>query len=45
MGLGFLDGRRGAQIARMAARGTRRKFQKLGKLVEQGRAGISDTRI
>jgi glycosyltransferase involved in cell wall biosynthesis len=34
LGSGFLDGRRGALIARMAARGVRLKFQKLGKLVE-----------
>lgn len=34
LGAGFLDGRRGALIARMAARGVRMKFQKLGKLVE-----------
>ncbi len=37
LGAGFLDGRRGAQIARMAARGTWLKFRKLGKLVERGR--------
>ena len=34
LGGGFLDGRRGALIARMAARGVRLKFQKLGRLVE-----------
>ena len=33
LGAGFLDGYRGALIARMAARGVRLKFQKLGKLV------------
>jgi glycosyltransferase involved in cell wall biosynthesis len=37
LGAGFLDGHRGALIARMAARGTWLKFQKLGKLVEQGK--------
>ncbi len=31
--LGFLDGRRGASIAQMAARNTRLKFAKLGKLI------------
>jgi glycosyltransferase involved in cell wall biosynthesis len=34
LGAGFLDGSRGLLIARMAARGVRMKFQKLGKLVE-----------
>jgi len=34
---GFLDGYRGWLIARMAARGTRLKFKKLGKLVEEER--------
>jgi glycosyltransferase involved in cell wall biosynthesis len=34
LGAGFLDGSRGFLIARMAARGVRLKFQKLGKLVE-----------
>ncbi|HXX99534.1 MAG TPA: glycosyltransferase family 2 protein [Candidatus Limnocylindrales bacterium] len=34
LGAGFLDGRRGAVIARMAARGVRLKFKKLGALVE-----------
>jgi len=34
LGAGFLDGRRGALIARMATRGVRLKFQKLGKLVQ-----------
>jgi glycosyltransferase involved in cell wall biosynthesis len=34
LGAGFLDGHRGALIARMAARGVRLKFQKLGQLVE-----------
>src|SRR5215469_14393595 len=34
LGAGFLDGHRGALIARMAARGVRLKFQKLGKLVD-----------
>jgi glycosyltransferase involved in cell wall biosynthesis len=33
LGAGFLDGYRGAVIARMAARGVRLKFAKLGKLV------------
>lgn len=37
LGAGFLDGRRGALIARMAARGVKLKFQKLGKLVEAER--------
>jgi (heptosyl)LPS beta-1,4-glucosyltransferase len=35
--LGFLDGRRGWLIARMAARGTWLKFKKLGKLIEASR--------
>jgi hypothetical protein len=34
LGAGFLDGSRGFLIARMAARGVRMKFQKLGRLVE-----------
>ena len=34
LGAGFLDGFRGALIARMAARGVRLKYQKLGDLVE-----------
>ena len=34
---GFLDGYRGALIAQMAARSTRLKFQKLGKLIERER--------
>ena len=34
LGAGFLDGYRGALIARMAARGVRLKFQKLGKMIE-----------
>jgi glycosyltransferase involved in cell wall biosynthesis len=34
LGAGFLDGYRGALIARMAARGVRLKFAKLGRLVE-----------
>jgi glycosyltransferase involved in cell wall biosynthesis len=34
LGGGFLDGRRGLLIAKMAARGVRLKFQKLGKLVQ-----------
>jgi len=38
MGAGFLDGRRGWAISRMAARGTWLKFQKLGKLVRQARS-------
>jgi glycosyltransferase involved in cell wall biosynthesis len=38
IGAGFLDGRRGALIAKMAARGVRLKFQKLGRLVEAERA-------
>jgi len=37
LGAGFLDGRRGALIAKMAARGVRLKFQKLGLLVEAER--------
>jgi len=36
--LGFLEGRRGLLIARMAARTTRLKFAKLGKLVAAERA-------
>lgn len=35
--LGFLDGRRGALIAQMAARTTRLKFAKLGKLIAANR--------
>ena len=38
LGAGFLDGRRGMLIAKMAARGVRLKFQKLGRLVEAERA-------
>lgn len=34
LGAGFLDGSRGFLIARMAARGVKLKFKKLGKLVE-----------
>jgi glycosyltransferase involved in cell wall biosynthesis len=34
LGAGFLDGSRGLLIARMAARGVKLKFQKLGALVE-----------
>jgi len=37
--LGFLDGRRGWIISRMAARGTWLKFKKLGKLIEMERRG------
>jgi len=37
--LGFLDGHRGVLIAKMAARTTRLKFAKLGKLVAAERAG------
>jgi len=37
--LGFLDGRRGWIISRMAARGTWLKFKKLGKLIEAERRG------
>ena len=37
LGAGFLDGSRGLLIARMAARGVKWKFQKLGKLVEAER--------
>lgn len=37
LGLGFLDGYRGAVIAQMAARGVRLKFKKLGELVEKSR--------
>lgn len=36
---GFLDGYRGALISRMAARTVRRKYQKLGKLIQAQRAG------
>jgi glycosyltransferase involved in cell wall biosynthesis len=39
LGLGFLDGRRGWMISRMAARGTWLKFKKLGKLIEAKRRG------
>ena len=39
LGAGFLDGYRGALIARMAARGVRLKFAKLGKLVEAAKRG------
>jgi len=35
--LGFLDGYRGWAISRMAARGTRLKFKKLGSLIAAGR--------
>jgi glycosyltransferase involved in cell wall biosynthesis len=34
LGAGFLDGSRGLLIARMAARGVKLKFKKLGRLVE-----------
>jgi glycosyltransferase involved in cell wall biosynthesis len=34
LGAGFRDGHRGALIARMAARGVKLKFQKLGQLVD-----------
>jgi hypothetical protein len=37
LGAGFLDGYRGAVIARMAARGVRLKFAKLGQLVKTER--------
>lgn len=37
MGAGFLDGRRGLLIARLAARGTWLKFKKLGELEEMKR--------
>jgi len=37
LGLGFLDGYRGALIAQMAARGVRLKYRKLGELVEKER--------
>jgi len=40
LGAGFLDGARGARIARLAARGTWLKFRKLGELIrEEGRSG------
>jgi glycosyltransferase involved in cell wall biosynthesis len=39
LGLGFLDGRQGWLISRMAARGTWLKFKKLGKLIEAQRRG------
>jgi len=39
LGAGFLDGHRGALIARMAARGVRLKFQKLGKLIKTEQPG------
>jgi glycosyltransferase involved in cell wall biosynthesis len=38
---GFLDGYRGARIARMAARAVWLKFAKLGRLIEQGGRGAS----
>ena len=38
LGAGFLDGSRGLLIARMAARGVKLKFRKLGKLVQAERA-------
>jgi len=38
---GFLDGYRGAMIARMAARAVRLKFAKLGRLIAQGGRGES----
>jgi hypothetical protein len=37
LGRGFLDGSRGLIIARMAARGVKMKFQKLGRLIEAER--------
>jgi glycosyltransferase involved in cell wall biosynthesis len=37
LGLGFLDGRRGWLISRMAARSTWLKFKKLGKLLQKER--------
>jgi glycosyltransferase involved in cell wall biosynthesis len=37
LGAGFLDGSRGLLIARMAARGVKLKFRKLGKLVQAER--------
>lgn len=39
LGAGFLDGYRGLLIARMAARGVRLKYAKLGKLVEAAKHG------
>ena len=39
LGLGFLDGRRGWLISRMAARGTWLKYKKLGKLIEAEQRG------
>lgn len=39
LGLGFLDGRQGWLISRMAARGTWLKFKKFGKLLEAQRRG------
>ena len=39
LGAGFLDGSRGLLIARMAARGVRLKFRKLGQLVQAERHG------
>jgi len=41
LGAGFLDGHRGALIAKMAACGVRLKFQKLGKLVEAEQHAIT----
>ena len=37
---GFLDGYRGALISRMAARTVRRKYEKLGKLIQAERAHV-----
>jgi glycosyltransferase involved in cell wall biosynthesis len=37
LGAGFLDGSRGLLIARMAARGVKLKFQKLGRLIDAER--------
>ena len=37
LGAGFLDGHRGSLIAKMAARGVRLKYRKLGELVEAGK--------
>jgi glycosyltransferase involved in cell wall biosynthesis len=39
LGAGFLDGHRGARIARMAARGVWQKYAKLGALVEAEKRG------
>lgn len=41
LGAGFLDGYRGAVIARMAARAVRLKFKKLGELIEAKKRAVN----